>query len=67
MADSQGPLPKVPEERKLKWYDNEPPDLSAETRRLLENYSKISPDAIESHLRTIVSSPETSTSMGITR
>lgn len=54
MADSQGPLAKVPEERKRQWYNEALPDLSKETRDVLEKYSKIPPNELEAHLKYIV-------------
>lgn len=54
MADSQGPLEGIPEDRRQQWYDESSPELSTETRDVLENYSKIPPNEIESHLRNIV-------------
>lgn len=36
------------------WYQSELPDLSPETRDVLENYSRIPPQDIERHLKTIV-------------
>lgn len=54
MADSQGPLEGIPEERKHQWYDERSPELSPETRDVLENYSKVPSKELESHIRNIV-------------